>query len=335
MSSYFSQLIQQTGIALPTGNVRAGDVLPDIVNVQSSEEGALIQEEHREVMVPQPEPSVFPVTHSDQERQEVDHPIVRETITDTPDNTLVSKVVQPDHPPKLSGEGEQPVIASGTAQGAIADSPEPESTILEQIEVPFFSESIPISQASEQQKTGRNRSTLTNSSLQVAHQPLDPLEQQANVTEPKPIESMQIDRKVEAARKAETHTDALQTRQAYLQAVRDWVAPMPGEIKELQDAYIEQQPQQQLSSSQKPARVAVSPHQQPVSERFSLEQTSQSEHQKPEEQDFVLSIGSIHLTIETPQQDTLPPPVLQSQAEPNVKTDYQASRLSRYYLKLR
>ena len=331
MSSYFSQLIQQTGIALATGNVRAGDAIPDIFSDQSSEEGALIQEEHREVMVPQPEQPVFPVTHSDRERQEeeVDRPIVRATFTDTPDNTSVSKVVQPDHPPNLSGEGEQPATVSDTAQGAIADSSEPEPSIQEQIEVQSCVESMPISPASKQQET------VINSPSPVAHQPLDPLEQQANVTEPEPIESVQIEGKVEAAREVETHTDALQTRQAYLQAVRDWVAQMPGEIEELQEVHVEQHPQQQVSSSQKLARVAVSPHQQPVPEPFSLEQTSQLEYQKPEEQDFVLSIGSINLTIEAPQSEVFPPPVSIAQSEPTVKPNSQTSRLSRYYLRLR
>lgn len=313
MSGYFSQLIGQTGIALPQQNVLAQNVVSDIFSPESSGEEAPIQEEHVEVIVPQPEQPVSPGVKADREVRESDR--VPKTISDIPEIPSVSQTVEPDHPPIMPEEGEQ---------NAIAATPNAEPTILEPIEVQSFSESISRSQPS-QSKEIKSSKDAENTPAPVVDRPL-------KITETQPIESVQVESKLDVTGSTKTPVNLPPTRQAYLQAILDWVGGTPKEIEEIQEI----SGQKTAESSQPNAKPATeAPNRQSAPAPFVLELSRQSEPQPPQEQDFVLSIGSIHLTIEAPQQETLPPPVLPTPPEPTVKPNYPASRLSRYYLRLR
>jgi hypothetical protein len=326
MSGYFSQLIGQTGIVLPQQNVRDRNVVSDIFSAESSGEEVPIQEEHVEVIVPQPEQPVSPAVQADREVREARSQLpsiagetptppellqvsAPETISDLSEIPSVSQMVQ-------LGESEQSARADTSA---IAPNPQP--TILESIEVQSFSESIPISERSQPKET---KSSTNHTEDTVADRPL-------KITAPEPIESVQVENKLSVTATPKTPVVPL-TRQAYLQAVREWVAGTPREIEQIQEISA-QQPPESIEQNVKPA--AAAPNRQPIPAPFALESSHQSEAQPPQEQDFVLSIGSIHLTIEAPQPETLPPPVLLPQNSQNIKHDYAASRLSRYYLRLR
>ena len=319
MNGYFSQLIGQTGIVLPQQNVLARNVVSDIFSAESSGEEAPIQEEHVEAIVSQPEQPVSPAVQADRE--------VRESSI-IPLQTLPSKAGETPTPQELLEESVIPetipdvseiASVSPTVQpeaGELRAVPNPEPTILETIEVHSFSESIPVSQPSQSKEIKSNKD-VENTSPLIADRPL-------NITEPEPIESVQVESKLAVTKSPKTPV-APPIRQAYLQAVRDWVAGKPREIEEFQEIYSQQEAQS----------TTMAPNLQPALAPFALESSRQSNVQPPQEQDFVLSIGSIHLTIEAPQQETLPPPVLLPQNSQNVKPEYSASRLSRYYLRLR
>jgi hypothetical protein len=328
MSGYFSQLIGQTGIVLPQQNVRDRNVVSDIFSTESSGEEVPIQEEHVEVIVPQPEQPVSPAIPANREVREARSQlpsIAGETPTppellqvSSPEIPSVSQMVQPASPTIMPEAGELRAMANASA---IAYAQNPQPTILEPIEVQSFSESIPISERSQPKET---KSSTNNTEDTVADPPL-------KITEPEPIESVQVESKLEVTGSPKMPVVPL-TRQAYLQAVREWVAGTPREIEQIQEISA-QQPPESIEQNVKPA--AAAPNRQPIPVPFALEPSRQSEVQPPQEQDFVLSIGSIHLTIEAPQPETLPPPVLLPQNSQNIKHDYAASRLSRYYLRLR
>ena len=80
MSTYVSQLMQQTGIALPPATSWQGsDNLADIFSADSNAEEMPIQEQHQEVVVPQPIQSVSPLLQRLQAS-----PAMEQTMPETP-----------------------------------------------------------------------------------------------------------------------------------------------------------------------------------------------------------------------------------------------------------
>jgi hypothetical protein len=334
MSGYFSQLIGQTGIVLPQQNVLTQNVVPDIFSLESAAEEIPIQEEHLEVMVSQPEQPVSPAvpankqprendlsttsqTRSDtpkiisasQTVQSVRTPIVPETSeqsaianSEVPEIASVSQTVQQAHSPVMPEAGESSTMANASIiAGALNRQP----TILETIEEQSFSETIPISHPSES-KEAKNSSKNTENTVSES------------------IESVQVESESAVTESTINTVKPTPNDREYLLAIRDWVTGTPRQIEEIQKISDRQMPGA-IEQNTKP--VAAPP--------LALESSSQQEVQPPQEQDFVLSIGSINLTIETPQPETLTQPVLLSQNSPNIKPDFAASRLSRYYLRLK
>ncbi|MCU0541820.1 MAG: hypothetical protein MUE44_06465 [Oscillatoriaceae cyanobacterium Prado104] len=336
MSGYFSQLIGQTGIVLPQQNVLTQNVVSDIFSLESAAEEMPIQEEHLEVMVSQPEQPVSPAVQANKQVRENDRSTTSQSRSDPPEIISASQTVQSVRTPIVPETSEQSAIAnsevpeiasvsqSQTVQQAhspvmpeagesstmanssiIAGALNRQPTILETIEEQSFSETIPISHPSES-KEAKNSSKNTENTVSES------------------IESVQVESESAGTESTINTVKPTPNAREYLQAIRDWVAGTPRQIEEIQEISDRQMP----GAIEQNAKPAAAPP-------LALESSSQQEVQPPQEQDFVLSIGSINLTIETPQPETLTQPVLRSQNSPKIEPDFAASRLSRYYLRLK
>lgn len=125
-----------------------------------------------------------------------------------------------------------------------------------------------------------------------------------------------------------TASNLIDLRQAYLQAAQDWVAEAPVRIEESREVSALDLAQPEISpANSKPAKPAL--RTQPIP----LEQVYQSEPQRPDIQDLVLSIGSINVTIDAPQAALHLPSVSPANPEARSTPEIQPSRISRYYLR--
>jgi hypothetical protein len=318
MNGYFSQLVGQTGIVLPQQNVRTQNTVSDIFSLESDAEEMPIQEEHLEVTVSQPEQPVSPADRVDREIRESDRLISSKTVSNPPgipsQITSVPETVQPIHPPAMSETGEQNEREPNQQQTI--------SEQLEQMEVQTFSESIPISKKLQLPEIKSSKDGETTSAI-IADRP-------SKIAGTESIESVQVESKLAENESTKTTVNLPPNYREYWQAIREWVAGTTGEIEEIQEISAQETP-----ASEQNVKPATAPsNRQPAAVPLAVE-SRQLEAQTPQEQDFVLAIGSINLTIAAPQPETLLPPVLPSQNSPKIESNFAASRLSRYYLRLR
>jgi hypothetical protein len=321
MSTYVSQLMQQTGIALPSATSWQGsDNLADIFSADSNAEKMPIQEQHQEVVVPQPIQSVSPLLQRLQAS-----PAMEQTMPETPVENL--------------SIGDTNVSDAPVATPTTTPLETPELTVGEQIEV---------------QAAMENVSAPTPHQQQPRHNLEPPSE--TTTSPPSPLEVVEI-RQAEPV-KTQQAADPELTPQTYLQVVRDWVAGTPTVRAEVPAVEIDR-PTPNQSDREVPIdrwrspTVGITEREstpnhldwpdptQPIGvnpDRHSplaWEQISHGEPQPPNlHQDLMLSIGSIHLTIAAPSPEiTPPPPIVPPQAAS--APEAEPFRLSRHYLRFR
>jgi hypothetical protein len=126
-------------------------------------------------------------------------------------------------------------------------------------------------------------------------------------------------------------------RQTALQAVRAWVAKPSESLEQAQTPHVDSNPPPpEMALTEGPQPIPTSMPGQPSPRSPHFQETIQpTQVRPPEAQNFVLSIGTIHLTIEQPQQKVQrhqPPPV---KPERVVPPSNPSSRLNRHYIRLR
>jgi hypothetical protein len=320
MSTYVSQLMQQTGVALPPATSWQGsDNLADIFSADSNAEEMPIQEQHQEVVVPQPIQSVSPLL-----QRLPASPAMEQTMPETPvENRAI---------------GDRNVSDAPVATPTTAPLETPELTVGEQVEMHAMENvSAP---APHQQQSRHN---------------LEP-PSETTTSPPSPLEMVEI-RQAEPVTTQQAADPEL-TPQTYLQVVRDWVAGTPTVRAEVPAVEIDRptpnQSDREVQSDRWRSRaVGITEREstpnhldwqdstQPIEvnpDRHSplaLEQISHREPQPPNlHQDLMLSIGSIHLTIAAPSPEiTPPPPIVPPQAAS--APEAEPFRLSRHYLRFR
>lgn len=320
MNTYISQLMQQTGIALPSKTSwQGGGSLSGIFSGESGGEEVPLLEENREVIVPQPvQPAPVMVqplpeeTGNNQPRTEipmVGRPRVQETVPPMPE---VPPVVQPQ------ARGERAIPTDPESTPPPEPQTTPELTIIEQVEIQ--SSTANISPTTLTPKEARPNLELPRKVVQSAT---------AADIPPEKVENVQIEQT-----KTEPSAEAMPTSQTYLQVVRDWVAGTPEVLEEVREVVVEQPPQPTTPFRQEDVKKPIILKNQPTSP-LELEQISHSETRQPgvQQQDFVLSIGSINLTLAGPPPQSNPPPIVPSQTAP--APDTEPFRLSRHYLRFR
>ena len=319
MSTYVSQLMRQTGINLSSETSwQGGEELADIFSGESSAEEIPIQEEHQEVVVPQP---TQPAPVMVQPLQ--DGVVNAQTMPETPISEqrrvqeMVSQGTEIEDSPALptQARGKKSIPTEPESTPSTVPQITPESIIVEQLEI---------------ESSTTNRSSAVPTQKEAKRNLESSREMTAPVASPlKRVETIQMEQT-----RTESSTDSTPTPQTYLQVVRDWVAGSPVVLEEeVREVFVEQPPQPTSPFRQEDAtKPIILKNQQPSS--LGLEQISHSETQQPNvQQDFVLSIGSIHLTLAAPPPQSNPPPIVPPQTAP--ASDTEPFRLSRHYLRFR
>jgi hypothetical protein len=303
MSTYVSQLMQQTGINLSSEtSQRDGDDLADIFTANSSTEENPIQEEHREVVVPQPIQLVSPMVQRLQETSVSDRFIGQEMVTSPKETLPVSQV------PHI-GDRVTPIAKEATP--TTVPPVTPELTVVEQVEIPTAIENASFPAPQEEQPR---------------HNLEQPKERTSVASPPEVVETLDVE-----AVTTQKAADTPLTPQTYLQVVQDWVAGPPTVLEEVREVLVDRPTPSRLPQEDAAKPIILKNHQPSA---LVLEQVSHSQMQPPTvQQDFVLSIGSIHLTIAAPPPEIAPPPIVPPQA--TKAPDAEPFRLSRHYLRLR
>jgi hypothetical protein len=275
MNTYVSQLMRQTGIALPAATSRQG--LNDFADTFSAAEMP-IREEHQEVVVPQP-------------IQSVSHLLQRLPASPAIDRTPVAPV-------------ENRAIGNENVSDPLSAAPRT-----------LFPATSEFSDSYQQQPRHNLAQPTTAETIAASHRPLEVVEiQQAESVTTQPA------------------ADAALTPQSYLQVVRDWVAATPTVIEEVRSVEIDRSTPDRLNRAYPTQPMGVKTDR---TSPWGLAQIDRGESPQPNmQQDFVLSIGSIHVTIASPSLEIAPPlPIVPQQAMS--APDNDSFRLSRHYLRFR
>lgn len=274
MNTYVSQLMQQTGIALPAATAgQGGSDLADTFSVAEMP----IREEHQEVVVPQIQ-SVSPL-------------LQRLPVSPAIDRTPATPV-------------ENRAIGNENVSEPLSAAPRT-----------LFPAPAEFSDSHQQQPRHNLAQPTTAETIAASHRPLEVVEiQQAESVTTQPA------------------ADAALTPQSYLQVVRDWVAATPTVIEEVRSVEIDRSTPDRLNRADPTQPMGVKTDR---TSPWGLEQIDRGESPQPNmQQDFVLSIGSIHVTIASPSLEIAPPlPIVPQQAMSAPDTD--SFRLSRHYLRFR
>jgi hypothetical protein len=284
MNTYVSQLMQQTGIALPSATARRGG--SDLADTFSMAEMP-IREEHQEVVVPQPIQSVAPL------------------LQHLPASPAIDRTM-PAAPVENRAIGDENVSDPLSAAPRTAPLETSELTVVERVELKTARENVSVP---HQQQPRRNLAQPTT---------------EETTTAPLPLEVAAIHQSESVSQPAD---DVVMTPQSYLQVVRDWVAGTPTVVEEVREITPNQLNREDPTQPMGAKNYWTSP--------LGLEQIDRGESSSANlQQDFVLSIGSIHVTISSPSLEiSPPPPIVPQQAVSAPDTD--SFRLSRHYLRFR
>lgn len=294
MSHYFSQLMQQTGIQFGYSSESSTDAVPLNRGSAPMEMDSGLQVEEVEVTVPQPElltPSMFEPSAANPSGESLAEPISSHSESVPSERSQAASTPAP----QLKRTAPPPPVE------------QPESIILEQIEIRQASEIIP---ASPEPTNRASRPAESPASPGVS-----PDRPQSNTDAAIASQETPVERNVPPAQAP------VQIRQAYWQAVQDWVAAPPVRVRENRESSID--PSELNPVLEQSEARPFSP---PVASHLP---------QHIETQDLILSIGTISLTVEEPQREIRQPQPTRSRPEPPARPAHPSSRLSRHYLRAR
>ncbi len=306
--SYFSGLIQQTGIAF-------GVQTPGFPELESADEHrsreAVVPLEVETVQVDSPE-SLGKMERSDR--------LVR---SDRPQSVT-------DHPPISPDASSQTFFPPRSPDIAQPSFP-PHQTI-----EPMMSEVAAIQAAVEP-----NTPILESELREISLNSINEIQQKRSPASS--LDSIEQDRQV--GRSAQSITSPEQpTPQAYMQMVREWVtqAPIAIERSPIEDSQIDTSPIEQVREMGLEQFASLPPP--AIHEGLGTSQRAVNAVQSPiaaaryadppDIQEFVLSIGSIQLTVETPQPLLQTPVAQPPSPQPARSPQPEGARLSRHYLRV-
>lgn len=314
MSTYVSQLRQQTGIILSSDSQQVGENLADIFSAESSTEPIPFIEEHHQVEVSQPTHSASPMVQGQPEPVREQTASISETPKDNSSEHQVSSA-----PEALTGSL---MPRSDRVTSEVAPT-----LIVEQHEIQIADASFPPSHQNQPKET-------TSSAIPP------------EVNESPKVESVTTQQAVNAPMTAQTYLRAVRDWVAGTPADQEEILEVPVETipsksppknatKPIIHEEILEVPVKEATPSQLPQDTTK-----PIVDRHDRtyllmqERISRSQTQQPKvEQDFTLSIGSIQLTVTAPPPETKPPPIVPDRVAP---TSYaEPFRLSRHYLRFR
>ena len=308
MSGYFYRLIQQTGIALETGKVSYGRNFPDALVPQISNEIVPMQiEETQEIGKQETQTNELKVTR----RVENENLVASQFSTQQDaENEKFIPLPQVEIESFLPREETQRTIIKEQPIESLSPQATPSQNALDAETFPNVPQSyhqVESEQVLENRTTNvvRKKTRSPETSLFSEHL------QEGDTSKELPSEKpTQPDRQPNEIPK---ENNLPPTRQINLQTVREWVADTP-----------EKNPKSQIpnSNSQIPNPKSQIPNSKSQIPNYPAQKT----------QNFVLSIGTISLTVEAPQSEVKKPPLpMKSQQE--VKPVSQTSRLSRHYIR--
>ena len=309
MNGYFSRLIQQTGIALGTSKVSSGADFQDAIAPQIGSEFVPIQiEENQEIGKQEAQDDELKPTR----KVENKNIVVSQSLTpkDAENGNLIAL-------PQVEIESSFPIL-------------EEQKTIIQEHQVESLSAQVTSSQnaivAAENspnvpkydKRAESDRPLEIRMNNVVIKQPRSP---ETSLSEH--IQERDTSRESETAKHTlpDRQTNEISkepnlppTRQVNLQTVLEWVAETPEENPNYQFP---------IPNSQFPIPDA----------QFPIPNSQFPNYPVQTNPNFVLSIGTISLTVEAPQLEVKKPPLPPVKSQQEVKPVNQTSRLSRHYIR--
>jgi hypothetical protein len=300
MSGYFSRLIQQTGIALGTGKVSDGGNLQDAIAPHFGSEIVQIQsEENQEI--------------EKEETQENElNPIVEE-----------KNLVQPQFLTKQNAENANFMSLPKVETESSSPILEAEKTIIEEHKL----ESL-----SAQFTSSRNAIIATENYPDLPksyHQEANEIPKEH--TADSRFMNYTPERDIPVGTR-QCRVPIAATRQINLQTVREWVAETPEENPNSQFPIPNSQQHDTAVTDTRIAIFADARYPMPDAQ-FPIPNSPFPNYPVQKNQNFVLSIGTISLTVEAPQSEVKKTPLPPIKSKQEVKPVSQTSRLSRHYIR--
>jgi|GEM_PF-2461841 hypothetical protein len=315
MSGYFYRLIQQTGIALETGKVSYGRNFPDALVPQISNEIVPMQIEQTQEMGKQ---------ETQKNELKVTQRVENENLVASQFSTQQDAENENFIP--LDRVEVESFFSRGEAQRKIIkeqpiESLSPQATPSQKALGPETFPNVPQSYhqvESEQVLESRTNNVVIKKTSSPATSLFSQHLQKGDTSKQLPSEKPTLpDRQPNEIPK---QNNLPLTRQINLQTVREWVAETP-----------EKNPKSQIPN---PKSQIPNPNSQIPNPNSQIPNPKSQIPNYPAQktQNFVLSIGTISLTVEAPQSEVKKPPLpMKSQQE--VKPVSQTSRLSRHYIR--
>ncbi len=315
MSGYFSRLIQQTGIALETGQVSDGRNFQDALVPQISNEIVPMQiEETQEMGKQETQKNELKATRRVENENLVASQFLTQQDAENENFIPLPPVEIESFLPR--GETQRTIIKEQPIESLSAQAT-PSQNALDAESFPNVPQSY---HQVESEQVLENRTN--NVVIQKTRSPETSLFsehlQEGNTSKELPREKPTVPARQPNEIPKENNLPP--TRQINLQTVREWVAETPQKNPKSQIPI----PNSQFPNpnSQFPIPNSQIPNPNSQIPNYPAQKT----------QNFVLSIGTISLTVEAPQSEVKKPP-LPMKSQPEVKPVSQTSRLSRHYIR--
>jgi len=308
MSGYFYRLIKQTGIALETGQVSDGRNFQDALVPQISNEIVPMQiEETQEIGKQETQTNELKVTRRVEKENIVASQISTQQDAENENFIPLPQVERESFLPR--GEVQRTIIKDRPIE-SLSPQATPSQNALDTETFPNVPQSYHQVE-SEQVRESRTNNVVIKKTSSPETSLFSEHLQEGDTSKELPSEKPTLpDRQPNEIPK---QNNLPATRQINLQTVREWVAETP-----------EKNPKSQIPNlnSQIPNPKSQIPNLNSQIPNYPAQKT----------QNFVLSIGTISLTVEAPQSEVKKPPLpMKSQQE--VKPVSQTSRLSRHYIR--
>ncbi len=315
MSGYFYRLIQQTGIALETGKVSYGRNFPDALVPQISNEIVPMPiEETQEMGKQETQTNELKVTQRVENENLVASQFSTQQDAENENFIPLPQVERESFLPR--GEAQKTIIKEQPIE-SLSPQATPSQNALDAETL----QNVPQSYhqvESEQVLESRTNNVVIKKTSSPATSLFSQHLQKGDTSKELPSEKPTLpDRQPNEIPK---QNNLPPTRQINLQTVREWVAETP-----------EKNPKSQIPNPKSQYPNPKSQYPNPKSQ-FPILNSQFPNSPAQKTQNFVLSIGTISLTVEAPQSEVKKPPLpMKSQQE--VKPVSQTSRLSRHYIR--
>jgi hypothetical protein len=329
MNGYFSRLIQQTGIALETGQVSEGRNFQDAIVPQISNEIVPMQiEETQEIRKQETQTNELKVTRRVENENLVASQFSTQQDAENENFIPLPQVERESFSPR--GETPRTIIKEQPIESLSAQAtPSQNALDTENFpKVPQYYHQV----ESEQVRENRTNNVVIKKTISPETSLFSEHLQKGDTSKELPSEKPTLpDRQPNEIPK---QNNLPPTRQINLQTVLEWVAETPEKNPKSQIPNPKSQIPNPNSQIPNPNSQIPNPNSQIPNPNSQFPNLNSQFPNYPAQktQNFVLSIGTISLTVEAPQPEVKKPPLpMKSQQE--VKPASQTSRLSRHYIR--